>query len=171
MTTHTATIIQLEPARWREYKDLRLQALSDAPQEFGTTLAEAKKYLDKKWRESLALPTSILWFAEVNGKVVGMVGVYWGHGATRRHVANMFGMYVVPDYRKQGIGARLLSEVINVQRADTNISKIKTEVVGGNTAATKLYEQHGFEIIGSLFQELCYDGTYYNLILMEQLLD
>lgn len=47
-------IITLPPERWQEAKDLRVQALNDAPAAFGVSLEEELARTDESWQERLA---------------------------------------------------------------------------------------------------------------------
>jgi hypothetical protein len=42
---------RIEPEEWRRLRDLRLQALADTPEAFGSTLARERDYADDVWRE------------------------------------------------------------------------------------------------------------------------
>ncbi|MBI2011554.1 hypothetical protein HYS91_02180 [Candidatus Daviesbacteria bacterium] len=46
-------IIKLNPNRWEEYKELRLQALKENPEAFGSTYEEAADKPDKEWKSRL----------------------------------------------------------------------------------------------------------------------
>lgn len=54
---------------------------------------------------------------------------------------------VHPDYRRKGIGRKLLKHLIGFAQ-NNNIASISLEVRQSNTAAIKLYESEGFECVG-----------------------
>lgn len=54
---------------------------------------------------------------------------------------------VDPKYRKSGLGARLLEEMIRVCLSE-RLEEIFLEVEASNLAALKLYKKHGFEKVG-----------------------
>jgi len=55
-------------------------------------------------------------------------------------------IYVIPEYRKNKIGTKLIEHVIDVSTRKKNI-KILLEVRRGNVVARKLYESMGFKEI------------------------
>ncbi|NJN50896.1 MAG: hypothetical protein HC809_03045 [Gammaproteobacteria bacterium] len=40
----------IEPEDWQQYRDLRLRALQDSPDAFGSTYADAKLLSDEQWQ-------------------------------------------------------------------------------------------------------------------------
>jgi ribosomal-protein-alanine acetyltransferase len=54
---------------------------------------------------------------------------------------------VAPELRSQGMGSRLLNELLSLAR-ETNSQSVFLEVRESNIAARKLYEKAGFEPIG-----------------------
>ena len=59
--------------------------------------------------------------------------------------AELLNLAVAPDFRRQGIGARLLGEVVRVA-VDFGASDIYLEVREGNNEALGLYEKFGFRL-------------------------
>ena len=66
------------------------------------------------------------------------------HIADEIHVNNFA---VRPDFRRRGIGQRLMAAVLSWGR-DKNITQAVLEVRAGNKAAQQLYQACGFEVIG-----------------------
>jgi len=84
-----------------------------------------------------------LWLVAVDGEtVVGYVGSQSVLGET-----DMMNIAVSPDYRRQGIGEKLVVELINKLREKGNHS-LMLEVRASNEPAQKLYEKLGFEQVG-----------------------
>ena len=64
-------IERLEPNEWRRLKSIRLRALADAPDAFGTTLQDVAVWPDTRWQDHCR---TIATFVSVsNGRDVGMV--------------------------------------------------------------------------------------------------
>ena len=75
------TIITLPPERWREARQLRLEALRSEPAAFASSLAEERAFSDDVWITRLTSAFqrdhNLTCFAEQNGRLVGMAGAGW----------------------------------------------------------------------------------------------
>src|SRR4030067_246818 len=75
----TPGIRPFESHEWRTYKDLRLRALADSPDAFGSTLAAEQDSSDLDWSSRLASGAGsgldLPLVAEVDGEPVGLA---WG---------------------------------------------------------------------------------------------
>jgi ribosomal protein S18 acetylase RimI-like enzyme len=163
-------IIKLPVGRWQEYKELRLKALKQDAVAFGSAYQEVVLRDDEYWKTKLTSEQSISLFAEVNGKLVGMIAAYWEKDMKLKHIANIASVYVDQDYRGLKIGKRLMQEIFNQILLNKNIIKIKLSVVTTQQPAINLYQSFGFEIIGTTKKELLIAGKYYDEYLLEKLL-
>jgi RimJ/RimL family protein N-acetyltransferase len=95
-----------------------------------------------------------------NGQVIGWCDVLPSFGESRRHVGTL-GMGLLPAYRGQGIGARLMETAIALawQRG---LSRIELTVREDNLRAKALYERLGFEHEGVKRRSMQFDGKYFN---------
>jgi ribosomal-protein-alanine N-acetyltransferase len=83
------------------------------------------------------------WVAENDeGQIVGML-VMWMI-ADEAHIATIASH---PDFREQGIGARLLTEALQAAQAE-GARKALLEVREGNRAAQAMYRKFGFKAAG-----------------------
>jgi ribosomal-protein-alanine N-acetyltransferase len=82
---------------------------------------------------------SIYISALLDGNVVGYAGMWkiFDEG----HITNIA---VHPEFRKIGIGSRLLEKLIDISR-EKDIEKLTLEVRKSNTAAKNLYLKYGFK--------------------------
>jgi hypothetical protein len=73
-------ILQLPLDSWQEYKAIRLKALKTDPQAFLSPYSKESAYPDEKWQQRLeeanAGISSWVYFAQNEGKLVGMIGGY-----------------------------------------------------------------------------------------------
>ena len=84
-----------------------------------------------------------LWLVAVDGEnVAGYVGSQSVLGET-----DMMNIAVSPDYRRQGVGERLVTELISRLREKGNHS-LMLEVRISNVPAQQLYEKLGFAQVG-----------------------
>ena len=102
-------IITLPSERWREAKQLRLEALLAAPSAFTSSYEEELAFSEDLWRARLTSAWerdgNLTVFAEMDGELVGMAGAAWLAKAKRRHVAEVYGVYVSPGMRGRGQSA------------------------------------------------------------------
>ncbi len=165
-------IISLDPSRWRESKELRLEALKSDPLAFGSSYEENLEFDDQLWIERTTAAyekkNSITIYAEAEGKLIGVMGAFWTNRIKTGHIATIVGVYVSSDYRGQGVGKRLLQSLSDEITAVPQIEKINLTVNTTQTAAQKLYETFGFQPIGIARKELKYEGQYYDELYMEK---
>src|SRR5512134_1804129 len=87
-------------------------------------------------------PASRCWVAELDGNVVGMIVVWLI--VEEAHVATIA---THPDYRRQGIGKRLLAHALrHLMREGARSSFL--EVRESNIAAQEMYRKFGYEVTG-----------------------
>lgn len=159
---------------WREFKKIRLEALKTSPTAFSNTYEDIAKLPDEKWKQQMELNEKkegeYYLFAYDNDKVIGMNGLYFVNKPILKHIANVFGVYVNPDYRGQGIGLRLMKDMLVEIRKNPRFTKIKLGVNAENYSAIKLYEKIGLKIVGRLEKELKFGDRYCDELLMEMMI-
>jgi len=127
---------------WRALREVRLRALADAPEAFGTTYAEALSLPDGSWRARCRLAAEsdreAMMLAWDGARPVGLAGVF--HiGGQRWQVISM---WVEPEVRRRGVGRALLHAVVAFARTDAD-AEVLLSVTDGNRARA-LYETYGF---------------------------
>jgi ribosomal protein S18 acetylase RimI-like enzyme len=163
-------IITPPVAHWREFKRLRLDALRSDPQAFGQSLAVVEDFPDKLWQERLrdvAGGRSWLLVAETGGRWVGMVGAYRTSEQEQSGGATVYGTFVEPDVRGRGVGQLLMGALLDQLAAVDGIAWATLKVNREQTAAVKLYERSGFEIVGEE-TELLGTGLHQPVFLMRR---
>ena len=128
---------------WPLYRDLRLGALLDAPDAFGSTYGDAEQRPDSVWISRLTIDSrfDLPLVAEVDDLPAGLV---WGHRTPDNPTtAHVFQMWVAPEFRERGLGAMLLKKVIQWAREHA-VDRLVLSVTCGNSGARRLYERAGF---------------------------
>ena len=129
-----------EGERWRS---IRLAALHDAPDAFGTTLAEANAFPPELWSRQVGeFPTFI---AVLDGVDVGVVRA--SSDIEQPGAAFLLSMWVAPDARGKGVGDELIDAVASWAEAD-GFSRLVLDVADANVSAIALYAGKGFEPTG-----------------------
>jgi L-phenylalanine/L-methionine N-acetyltransferase len=109
--------------------------------------------------------------AEVDGEVVGQIGLYTHADTPRRaHVAGI-GMGVRDDWQGRGIGGALLAAAIDLAERWLQVTRIEIEVYADNAAAIALYEKHGFVREGLHRRHAFRDGEYVDTLSLARLRD
>jgi GNAT superfamily N-acetyltransferase len=123
---------------------IRLRALADAPDAFGSTLAESERRSAEDWEAQIdALPTFVWREGDAD---VGMV-----RGAPHDvdpEAAYLISMWVAPEARGRGVGGALIAEVIAWARG-RELRRLVLDVGEHNAPARRLYERAGFVPTGA----------------------
>jgi ribosomal protein S18 acetylase RimI-like enzyme len=91
--------------------------------------------IDKK----LAIRDGLLFVAEAEGKVVGSIMAgYDGHRGW------LYSLAVLPEYRRRGLGSRLVRHAEERLRA-SGCPKINLQILKGNEAVESFYRKLGYE--------------------------
>ncbi len=102
--------------------------------------------------------------AEHDDQVVGSISMALGRGR-RRHIGYL-GMIVDENYHGQGIGSRLLTEMLNIADNYFNLVRVELEVLADNNRAIAFYQRNGFVSEGLQKYALIKDGAYADIIIM-----
>jgi putative acetyltransferase len=100
-----------------------------------------------KWLESLNPANNVSLVVEKSGRIIGSGGFERQTGR-RAHVAYL-GMGLHDEFCGQGIGSRLLRELITIADDWMNLRRIELTVYVDNARAVALYERHGFAMEGT----------------------
>jgi ribosomal protein S18 acetylase RimI-like enzyme len=163
-------IVDLPIARWPEFRDLRLRALESEPAAFAQTHEVASAYPDDLWQgrlQEVLDGRSWIVFAERADMLVGMCGAFQTDDDRDRRSATIWGVFVDEQERGHGIGDALLT-AIRAQLASAGILTATLTVNREQTAAVRLYERHGFRIVGHEIATLG-DGQEHDELVMELL--
>ncbi|MFN8446001.1 MAG: GNAT family N-acetyltransferase [Caldilineaceae bacterium] len=154
----------LKPVDVEAYQHLRLRALLDHPEAFGSAYEdEAIMALEKVAERLVSAPERFTLGAWQNEALVGMAGFSRYMGRKTRHRGMVWGMYVAPEARGQGVGAALLAEIIQQVRQLDGLEEIILAVTVGNPAARKIYTQAGFQPSHVEKRYIKLDDTYYDI--------
>lgn len=99
------TVRLLGEADWREYREVRLAALQDAPEAFVARFEDEASYGDEFWHERMVRARRFI--AERGDEQVGVVCL-GPHGDDRR-AAEVFGLWTAPSVRGERVAWELVS--------------------------------------------------------------
>jgi GNAT superfamily N-acetyltransferase len=138
------TIEQLRPAEGDRLRDVRLRALQDSPDAFGSTYAAESRLSPEKWEERLKNPDGLWWVATQDGADVGLV-----HARAEGGRVHLLSMWVAPEVRGRGVASHLVDQAVTWAR-DTGAEEVELWAVDRNTAARALYARKGFTPSGKV---------------------
>lgn len=144
------TIRRLRADEWRAYREVRLRALADAPDAFGSTLQLEASRPDEAWRarveEGVASDLDLPLVVADGHRLVGLA---WGKiDPARPEIARVFQMWVAPHLRDRRLGARMLAWIVEWARA-AGARRLALGVARENGPARRLYRRAGFEDAGA----------------------
>jgi putative acetyltransferase len=149
--------------RVRATEPADIEAISEimnCPGVIGNTLQTP--YQSVEWRRERYAnlrPGSRSLVAEIDGRVVGNLGLTPEAPDRRRHVASI-GMAVHDDFQGQGVGTALMEAMIELAERWMGITRIELTVFSDNAPAIGLYKKFGFEIEGTAPRYALRDGKY-----------
>lgn len=149
------------------FRELRLEALENHPTAFGSDYTENALKPAKFWEERVSFneDEQAIFFAEKHGQLIGMAGIFRSLSKKNLHSANIFGVYVRPNWRGHRISQTLVKACLDWAKLKSIII-VKLAVVTSNRSAIHTYQQCGFVMYGKEPKALCVDGIYYDEYLM-----
>jgi ribosomal protein S18 acetylase RimI-like enzyme len=120
---------RLGPDDWELFQEIRLRALADAPDAFGSTLEREQAFDESDWRQRLSGPVVVV---EDPGPVA-VAGTFDHEGDL-----HVWGMWTDPEHRGRGHARAVLDALLPPDRdavLDVNLT---------NLAGRAAYERYGF---------------------------
>jgi ribosomal protein S18 acetylase RimI-like enzyme len=148
-------VLLLTPDEWFVWRSLRLSALAESPDAFGSRLADWLGDGDRedRWRARLSILGSRNLVAKLGGEPTGMAsGVPFpvvpdGSLPSRAVEIELISMWVAPPARGNGVADALIHDLI-AWAANLGSPAVRLSVRETNTPAIALYRRHGFEATG-----------------------
>ncbi|MGH3204918.1 MAG: GNAT family N-acetyltransferase [Streptosporangiaceae bacterium] len=136
------------PADWQTLRDIRLEALHDAPAAFGSTYEREAGRGEAHWHDRIARGGTFLAYlpdlgASEPAEPAGLIGGYPEDPVT----VELVSMYVRPHARGRGVGEALVAAVIDWAAA-RQAKSVHLWVTETNAPARALYERCGFALTG-----------------------
>ena len=150
------------------FKQLRLRALHDHPIAFTADYETHLGADEAFWRNYFNFDGSgMVYFAVHEGNLIGMTGIRLGSSPKTRHSALIWGVYLLPEWRRGGLAERLITVCLDWANASGAVVA-RLGVVGGNEPALRCYRRCGFEVYGTEPKAVYYDGKFYDELLMSR---
>lgn len=137
----TLSVRPLSAEDWALYRTVRLAALADAPEAFGSTCEAERAFTEDRWRERLARRNQFV--AQAGDRTCGLIGIV----PVEAGRAELVSMWVRPDGRGRGVGDLLVRAALQWAR-DHGCPRVELWVAQENDRAERLYARHGFQRTG-----------------------
>jgi GNAT superfamily N-acetyltransferase len=139
--TEPVVVRRLRPGEWARLREIRLRALADAPDAFGSTLEAEAGRDDDAWQDWASRKDRVVVVAEQDGRFVGMAS--GGRGRIAAGTAGLYAMWVEPAARGSGVAARIVAAVEAWAR-EAGYGAIGLGVTTTNPRAVRFYERLGY---------------------------
>ena len=132
------------PDDWRTMRDIRLDALREAPYAFSSTYEREAAFPEQTWRDRAGSRNSLLaYLPEFGERPVGLAaGLQEVPGELE-----LVSMWVRPQARGRQVGAALVEAIVRVAQA-RRLPRVHLWVTEANKAGRRLYERCGFTPTG-----------------------
>jgi histidine triad (HIT) family protein len=154
----------LEATDAQAYHPLRERALREHPEAFGRTDGEIDPV--EAWGRRLAAHRDsnleVIIGAFRHDRLIGTVGCYREPWRKLRHIGHIWGLYVAPEHRRDGVARRLMLAVVDHVRGWADLDAVTLDVTTVNISARALYRTLGFRTVGIKPRSLKHAGRYYD---------
>ncbi|MES2959744.1 MAG: GNAT family N-acetyltransferase [Pseudomonadota bacterium] len=131
------------------FQALRLQGLLECPSAFASSHEEEVATPIATVAQRLAAQPDRATFGAFDGEaLVGVLGLQREAMRKLAHKATLWGMYVAPRARRDGVGARLVGAALAHASRPMGVRQVTLGVNAANPAALALYRRLGFEAFG-----------------------
>jgi RimJ/RimL family protein N-acetyltransferase len=154
------------------YKELRLRGLRDHPGAFVETpeAFETRSVgaIAERMRESQAHGGFTLIARDTQRGLIGTASLGVGSTPKEAHRGVVWGVYVVPEARRMGVGGLLLNDLIDRASRTNGLRNLTLTVASANQPALRLYQSLGFTEFGFDRDALYVNGEFVSEILMSR---
>jgi GNAT superfamily N-acetyltransferase len=142
----SVTITRVAASDWRMVRDIRLQALRDAPLAFASSYAREAEYDDATWQQWFETAAWFVAYDVEHHEHAEPVGLVAGIADRETGGPHLVSMWVDPRVRGRGVGQALVDAVKDWAAA--RAEQLILWVADGNDGARRLYERCGFRDTG-----------------------
>jgi RimJ/RimL family protein N-acetyltransferase len=155
----------LEKEDAEAYQNLRLRSLQEHPEAFGASFTEeAETALEEIGQQLTArLPDNGMMGIFLKDELVGITSINRHPRPKTQHRAYLGAMYVLPEYRGQGLARFLLRDALDYIKTRPGVEDVVLAVTAGNAAARKIYVDMGFKTWGIDPRYLKVGDTYFDI--------
>jgi RimJ/RimL family protein N-acetyltransferase len=133
------------------FRSLRRERLEQSPRSFAESLAEHDSIPASQIASRLTASSPenfVMGAFAPTGQLIAMVGFSRSPRVKTHHKAVIWGVYVQPTWRNQGVARALLTAVVEKAKTNAGLEQINLTVAADQIAAKRLYLSLGFTPFG-----------------------
>ena len=156
------TFRRLEPKDSAIYRTIRLEALKNEPDNYGSTFEEESILAKLPFEGHIESesPIHIVYGAFDGDDLIGITAYFRESRMKLRHRGKVTQVYIAPEYRGRGLAKQLVKAVVEDAFAQDGLGILTLEVVATNVAAIRTYESLGFVQYGLMERYFKTDNGY-----------
>ena len=154
METYTR---QLLPEDWQVFRDIRLLALQESAEAFGSSYAREVKLPESQWRDTLSEKDGAIFGLFEGDKIIGLGRVKTS--STNSQQAGLFMGYIAAEYRGKGFSKELYISRITWAMNHPNLKTLFTINKESNLAAQGMNKGFGFKLVSRSTRNDWPDGS------------
>jgi ribosomal protein S18 acetylase RimI-like enzyme len=131
------------------YARLRRESLLDSPLAFVASPADDVFSDEERVCEEIRRTPESVIIGAFRPVLVDAVGLYRDRLLKSSHKTHLWGLYVTPTHRRQGIASELLDAVLRHAATLPEVSWVHLKVSAATPGAQRFYERAGFRVWGT----------------------
>lgn len=144
------------------WKKIRLEALQDSPESFGSAYEEEINFSQMDWESGLK--KNDIFGVFIDEELVATAAFFNLLSLKTKHRGFIYAVYTKPAYRGKGLAGSLIERIIT--HAKSCVIQLHLACVTTNLGAVKLYEKHNFKIYGTEPRSIKIGDNYFDEYLM-----
>lgn len=144
------------------WKTIRLEALQNSPESFGSSYEEEILYTDQDWKTHLE--NNNIFGCFIDNELIASACYVPFSNIKGKHRGMIWGVYTKSAHRKKGLSKDLMQNLIS--HAQTQVSQLHLSCTTANQQAKNMYEKLRFKIYGTDPKALKIEDKYYDEYLM-----
>ena len=149
----------------KTYRALRLHSFKESPYAFSESYTDERNKSENAFAEYIDNNDNqfTLGAFSQNNELIGFVTFKRDTREKARHKSMLLAMYIHPDFRKTGIGSRLVEELIKRAKQLNGLEQVHLWALHSpnSISASAFYKKHGFMSQGTVVKkDLKINGTY-----------
>lgn len=164
------TIRELTPNDAQQFRALRRMALQLSEDGFVNALedwdSKPTVAIQEMLREELNSLNDFILGAFHNQTLVGMIGFFRPSKPKLGRKGHIWGTFLLPEWRSQGVGGKLLDELIRRAEKLPGLDQIQLTCINRNKNIISLYRSRGFRIFATEQSAVRIGNYYYDELYM-----